>query len=69
MAELKRGDHVTWSTSQGKTEGTVVKKVTTDTQIEGHHAKASRDDPQFVVKSDKTGKKAVHKPDALKKAR
>ncbi|MBU4612498.1 DUF2945 domain-containing protein [Achromobacter sp. GG226] len=69
MAELKRGDHVTWGTSQGKTKGTVVKKVTSDTQIEGHHAKASADDPQFVVKSDKTGKKAVHKPEALKKAR
>lgn len=69
MAELKRGDHVTWSTSQGKTEGTVVKKVTQDTQIEGHHAKASPEAPQFVVKSEKTGKMAVHKPEALKKAR
>jgi hypothetical protein len=28
---------------------------------------ASPDDPQYLVKSDKSGGEAVHKPDALKK--
>lgn len=65
---VKAGDKVTWNTSGGETEGEVVKKVTSETEIGGHTAKASEDDPQFVVKSDKSGKKAVHKPDALDKA-
>ncbi len=69
MAQLKRGDHVTWNTSQGKTEGTVVGKVTGTAKVEGHQAKASPDAPQYKVKSDKTGKEAIHKPDALTKKR
>ena len=65
---VKSGDRVKWGSSQGEITGRVTKKVTTDTTIKGHTAKATKDDPQFVVKSDKTGAQAVHKPDALKKA-
>lgn len=65
--ELKPGDKVAWNTSQGETQGEVVKKQTSDTQIKGHKVAASKEDPQYVVKSDKTGAKAAHKPDALKK--
>ncbi|MBU3077733.1 DUF2945 domain-containing protein [Sphingomonas quercus] len=64
---LKAGDHVRWETSQGTTSGTVVRKETGTTSAGGHRAKASKDAPQFRVKSDKTGKEAVHKPEALKK--
>ncbi|KAA0968889.1 DUF2945 domain-containing protein [Aureimonas fodinaquatilis] len=64
---LKKGDKVSWNTSQGKTEGKVVKKQTSDTKIKGHVVKASKDDPQVIVQSSKSGKKAAHKPDALKK--
>ena len=65
--ELKPGDKVRWGTSQGETHGTVEKKVTGTTRVKGHVAKASKDEPQFQVKSDKTGAKAVHKPEELKK--
>ena len=65
----KSGDHVSWSSSQGTVEGTVVKEQTTPTQIKGHKVAASKDDPQLIVKSDKTGATAAHKPDAVKKAR
>ena len=64
---FKKGDKVTWGTSQGETHGVVEKKVTTETKIKGHVAKPTKDDPQFVVKSDKSGKEAVHKPSDLKK--
>lgn len=64
---LKAGDEVEWNTSQGKTHGTVEKKQTSDTKIKSHKVKASKEDPQFIVKSDKTGAKAAHKPDSLKK--
>ena len=68
MAEtLKTGDKVAWNTSQGETHGEVEKKQTTATQIKGHKVAASKDDPQYIVKSDKTGAKAAHKPDELKK--
>ncbi len=65
--ELKTGDGVTWDTTQGKTKGRVEKKLTTETKVKGHTAKASKQDPQYLVKSDKTGAKAAHKPDELKK--
>lgn len=65
---LKAGDKVTWDTSQGETHGKVVKKVTGTAKAGGHTAKASKDEPQYRVKSDKTGKEAIHKPEALSKA-
>ncbi len=65
--KLKPGDKVTWNTSQGETHGVVEKKVTGTTHVKGHVAKASREDPEYLVKSDKSGKEAVHKPDALHK--
>ncbi|WP_377293706.1 DUF2945 domain-containing protein [Rhizobium sp. SG2393] len=64
---VKAGDTVTWSTSQGETRGKVVKKQTTDTKIMDHKVKASADDPQYIVESDKTGKRAAHKPEQLRK--
>ena len=65
--ELKAGDKVTWDTSQGKTEGKVVRKQTTPTQIKGHKVAASKDNPEYIVKSDKSGKEAAHKPSELRK--
>lgn len=65
--EFSKGDKVSWTTSQGKTHGEVVKKQTSDTHIKGHKVSASEDDPQFIVESDKSGDKAAHKPDALEK--
>ncbi|MEH1968096.1 MULTISPECIES: DUF2945 domain-containing protein [unclassified Nostoc] len=68
MAEqFKKGDRVEWNTSQGKTTGKVVQKLTSPTDIKEHHIAASEDNPEYLVESDKTGKQAAHKPDALKK--
>ena len=69
MAKLpKKGDEVSWGTSQGATHGTVEKVVTSETKVKGHVAKATKDEPQVLVKSAKSGKQAVHKPEELKKA-
>ena len=65
--ELKPGDKVSWNTAQGETHGTVETKVTSATKVKGHTAKASKDHPEYKVKSDKTGAEAVHKPEQLKK--
>ncbi|MBS7456927.1 DUF2945 domain-containing protein [Coralloluteibacterium stylophorae] len=68
MAErLKKGDKVAWQTSQGTTHGTVEKTLTRPTDIKSHHVAASPDNPEYLVVSDKSGKHAAHKPDALKK--
>ena len=64
---LKPGDHVRWNTSQGETRGKVVKKVTSTTHIKGHKVAASKDNPEYIVKSDKSGQEAAHKPGSLKK--
>lgn len=65
--ELKKGDRVEWKSSQGKTEGTVEKKLTEPTDIKKHHVAASESNPEYLVKSEKTGKEAAHKPEALEK--
>ena len=65
--KLKHGDHVTWSTPQGETSGKIQRKVTSRTKVKGHVAKATKADPQYVVRSDKSGDEAVHHSDALKK--
>lgn len=64
----KKGDQVTWETPQGETHGSVEKVITETTKVKGHTAKASKESPQLLVKSGKTGKKAAHKPGSLKKA-
>ena len=65
--EVKEGDKVEWSSHGGKAEGTVEKKITERTKAAGRTVAASEDDPQYLVKSDKSGGEAVHKPGALKK--
>lgn len=64
---LKPGDKVEWNTSQGKTRGTIKKKLTKPTQIKGHRVAASETNPEYLVESDKSGKPAAHKPQQLKK--
>ncbi len=65
--EFSKGDHVTWKSHGGKAEGEVVKKITSDTKEAGRQVRASEDDPQYLVKSEKSGGEAVHKPGALDK--
>jgi len=67
MAKVKTGDRVEWNSHGGTAEGKVVKKITRRTSIKGHIVAASKDDPQFLVETDE-GKKAAHKPEALRKA-
>jgi len=66
--QFKAGDKVEWKSSQGTVHGTVKKKLTTHTSIKGHEVAASKDNPEYLVASDKTGAEAAHKPGALKKS-
>ncbi|MEV7995496.1 DUF2945 domain-containing protein [Streptomyces sp. NPDC086077] len=64
---LKRGDEVTWSSHGGEAEGKVEKKITKRTKAAGRTVDASAGEPQYEVRSDKSGRSAVHKPSALRK--
>ena len=66
--EFKKGDEVKWDSSGGTSKGEVVEKVTKTAKVKGHTAKASKDEPQYRVKSEKSGKEAIHKPEELRKA-
>ena len=66
MADVRVGDRVSWGTSQGRTQGKVVERKTADFQFDGQHLTASKDEPAFIVESEKTGAKAAHKGSALR---
>lgn len=66
--EFKPGDRVEWNTSQGSTTGHVVRKLTNETHVQGHKVAASKEEPQYLVASEKTDKQAAHKPEPLKAA-
>lgn len=67
--QWKKGDKVEWNTPQGRTTGTVKKKLTSPSDIKGHHVAASADNPEYLVESEKSGAVAAHKPQALRKKR
>lgn len=60
-SSVKPGDRVEWKTPQGKTQGRVARRVTGTAKAGGHTAKASASEPQYEVKSAKTGRTAIHK--------
>lgn len=66
--KFKKGDKVRWNSHGSEAVGTVEKKITEETEAGGRKVKAFKDEPQYLVKSEKSGNTAVHKPDALKKA-
>ena len=61
------GDHVSWNSEAGRIRGTVQKKITAPTKFKTYVARASKEEPQYLVKSDKTGHLAMHKGSALRK--
>jgi Arc/MetJ family transcription regulator len=60
------GDHVSWNSEAGRVSGTVIAVHTADFDYKGHVHHASKDDPQYEIKSDKTDHIAAHKGSALK---
>ena len=64
--KFEKGDQVTWKSHGHDVKGTVQEKITSDTETAGRSVRASADEPQYRVESDKAGADAVHKPDALR---
>ncbi|MFH8746037.1 DUF2945 domain-containing protein [Streptomyces rimosus] len=67
--DFGKGDQVTWKSHGSEAVGEVEKKITRRTEEAGRTVDASPDDPQYKVRSEKSGGSAVHKPGALKKKR
>jgi len=65
--EFKVGDHVEWNSEAGHVRGTIKKKVTSAVKFKTYTVRASKEEPQYLIKSDKTDHMAMHKGGALKK--
>ena len=63
--DFKQGDRVKWSSHGGEAVGRVEQKLTEETEAAGRKVNASPDEPQYLVRSEKSGRTAVHKPTAL----
>ena len=66
--EFRVGDHVTWNSESGYVSGMIVKVHTRDVDYKGYMHHASKDDPQYEIKSSTTDHIAMHKGAALMKA-
>ena len=66
---FKRGDHVEWNSEAGKVRGIIIKRVVSNIRIKGYVHHASKDEPQYLIQSDKTDHVAIHKGKALRHIR
>lgn len=66
-AKYKKGDKVSWNSEAGRVSGTIIKVHTQDFQYKGYTHHASKDDPQYEIKSSKTDHISAHKESALTK--
>ena len=64
--EFEVGDHVEWNSEAGHVRGTIKKKVSTTIKFKTYTVRASKVEPQYLIKSDKTDHMAMHKGAALK---
>jgi hypothetical protein len=64
--QFKVGDHVRWNSEAGRVSGVITKKITSKTKFKGYTHHASREAPQYLIKSDKTEHVAIHKGSALR---
>lgn len=64
---FRKGDKVEWDSHGGTAVGKVEKKITSRTEAGGRTVDASPEEPQYLVRSDKSGGTAVHKPEALRR--
>jgi len=62
---FKVGDHVRWNSEAGLVSGVIIRKLTSNVRLKGYTHHASKDEPQYMIKSDKTDHVAIHKGSAL----
>jgi hypothetical protein len=67
VKEFKVGDLVEWNSEAGLVRGIIKKKITSEILFKGYLVHASKEEPQYLIKSIKTDHLAMHKGSALKK--
>jgi hypothetical protein len=65
--EFKRGDRVEWRFGRGTAVGRIRRKLTARTTVRGQVVAASRDDPRYLVETDRSGRQVAKRPGALKR--
>lgn len=60
------GDHVSWNSEAGRVSGTIIAVHTADFDYKGYTHRANANDPQYEIRSDRTGHIAAHKGAALR---
>ncbi len=65
--KFKVGDHVSWNSEAGRVSGKIVKVHTEDFDYKGYTHHATKDDPQYEIKSDISDHIAAHKGSSLTK--
>jgi hypothetical protein len=65
--DFRKGDHVSWNSEAGRVSGTIVKKVTSEIVFKGYKRHASKEQPQYLIQSDRTDHVAIHKGSALRR--
>ncbi|HHF7367345.1 TPA: DUF2945 domain-containing protein [Legionella bozemanae] len=65
--EFKIGDHVEWNSEAGRVRGTIKKIITSEIKFKNYTVHASKEEPQYLIQSDKTEHMAMHKGSALQK--
>jgi Hypervirulence associated proteins TUDOR domain len=63
--EFHKGDRVRWDAGNQSSVGTIEDVITSDTHAGGRHVVASVDEPQYLVRSEKSGRTAVHHADKI----
>jgi hypothetical protein len=63
---FKRGDHVEWNSEVGWVRGVIVKKVVSNVRFKGYTHHATKEEPQYFIKSAKTDHVAIHRGSALR---
>ena len=66
---FKLHDHISWSSEAGRVTGRIIKVHTKNVNYKGYVHHASKDAPQYEIKSDKTDHVALHKGSALRLVR
>ena len=67
MTQYLIGDHVSWNSEAGRVTGRIIRIHHADFDYKGHRHRASPDEPQYEIKSDKTDHIAAHQAGALTK--
>ncbi len=65
--KFKVGDNVSWNSEAGRVSGTIIKTHTRDFDYKGHTHRATEEEPQYEIRSDKTEHVAAHRGEVLRR--